>query len=218
MPDCRSVRALTARLWLATHGDQPLELPPGCYATAGRKLWRVDGEEGEAARSVEGDSTAGSRHENGLGLGGPHARSGDSGGGGRGDGVRQVPEGSGGGNARWQSPKHRASLPELPGVQRDARSEQRIKRVQDLKYGIADQRQRFSDRHPIAQRWEAGEIALHLQLTLGAEHGNKGNTPEWCADLQRTSSFDELVYPLYGPIGELMTFPARSSSARGPSA
>jgi hypothetical protein len=50
-----TTRAPTARLWLVTHGDESLELPPGRYATDGWKLWKLDGEE-------EAQKAAGAAH------------------------------------------------------------------------------------------------------------------------------------------------------------
>src|SRR5437016_3067923 len=139
-----NIRALTARLWLACWGHEPLVLPVGRYATDGWKLWRLDGEEeakavaegslgiaqeagsaSQASHQANGDPRAGTEYAERARL---HGRGdgGDEGAGQRGHGVRQLRRSAdrrGGGGERSE---HRFQVPQLRGVQRNLGLEQSV--------------------------------------------------------------------------------------------
>src|ERR1019366_1633439 len=211
MADSRSIRALTARLWLATHGEQPLQLPPGRYATDGWKLWKLDGEEeAECKEAAQATSQEAHPADGNSGARAEHTISSHLHGGGDGcdegrsecrDGVRQLRGASGRWSAGREHSEHSVQVPKLRGVQRDARLEQQlVEGVQDFEDGRANQRQRISDWRSVAKGWEAGDVALHLHLTLGAEDGEQRDAQEWCADIERTATFDQLVHLLHRPV------------------
>jgi len=212
-----STRALTARLWLATHGDVPLVLPPGLYGTDGWKLWKLNGEEEapeaqeaiegleapaqatEAPRQVTRDPRIGDEGALGLGL---HGRGNgcDERTGQRSDGVRPVRKSSGRGRADPEYSEHRVPLQEMRQLQRVAGLKQRVEGAENVEHGRADKGQHLHNWCSVAQGWEAGDLALHIHLTLGAEDGHEGGLQEWCADLQCATAFDELVESSERPV------------------
>lgn len=203
-------RVLTARLWLATHGDWPLNLPRGRYATDGWKLWKLDGEEEAKSKETRSEATTGAHRSTGdPGTEAEHSkrarlhRRGDGGDEGTGEcdhGVRELRGAVDRRGASRERSEHRVQVPELRRVQRDAGLEPLLELVEDFEDRRANQGQRLQHVHSIAQGWEAGDFALHIHLTLGPEDGKEGRTQEWCADVQRAPAFDEDLVSGEGPI------------------
>ena len=118
---------------------------------------------------------------------------GDAGSGERGDGVRELRESTGCGHPDPKHSEHRVPLQEVRQLQRITGLEQWIECAEHVKDGRADQRQHLHDWHSVSQGWEAGDLALHIHLTLRADDGQESSSQEWCADLQRATSLDELL-------------------------
>src|SRR5271155_2282524 len=86
-------------------------------------------------------------------------------------------------------------------VQRDDGLEQAVEGAEDLQHGVPDHREGLVDWYSVAQGWEAGEIAIHLHLTVGPEDGKQGDSKEWCADIERAVASNQRLDVLDRPIG-----------------